>query len=102
MLPCLTGTVVAGPAAALRTGLAGPRSEEVDALLGPVDEPDVDLAEVVLREFPGQPLEADHRFRFLLAHRADQLVERALATGIPRELCPAEHFERQQLGLALE
>jgi len=64
MLPCLTGTVVAGPAAALRTGLAGPRSEEVDALLGPVDEPHVDLAEVVLREFPGQPSKRTIGFGF--------------------------------------
>jgi hypothetical protein len=38
-----------------------PRGEEVDAPAAPVQEADVDLAEVVLGELAGQPLEADER-----------------------------------------
>jgi hypothetical protein len=74
----------------------------VHALLGAIDEGHLDLAEVVLRELTGQPLEAHDGALFRGALGGDERVERGLAAGVALELGAPEQLERHQLGLLLQ
>jgi len=77
-------------------GIAGPfqaGGEEVDPLLGAVEEHDIDLPEVVLSELAGNPLEA-HRVRNVTrAEALDELEEGALPAGIAQFPGPPEELE---------
>jgi hypothetical protein len=48
----------------------------------PVEVPHVDVAEVVLRELAGEPLEPDHRPNAIGTQFLDQREQRALAAGV--------------------
>ena len=76
-----------------------PRCEKVDALLPTTDEPNVDVAEVVLREFPGEPFEAHERAHRFGTQLADQIVERGLPAPIAFQLRTPQHFHREQIGV---
>ncbi len=62
-------------------GVLQSRREEVNAPLAAVDERDVHVPEVVLRELTGQPLEANHGHRAWRSRAGDERIERAL---VPR------------------
>jgi len=69
----------------------------VDGLLRGIEKADVDVTKVVLREFAGQPFKADERPNGRRTQRADQIVERRLATGIPLQLRPSEDLDGEQI-----
>ena len=62
----------------------------MDPPRGPIEEPHVHLAEVVLGEFPRQALEAHERAGALGPQRLHQRVEGALAARVAGELRPPQ------------
>ena len=74
----------------------------MDPLPRAVQVPHVDLAKIVLREFAGESLEADHGARRLRPDGVDQIVERTLATGIPGQPGTPEDLDRQERGILCE
>jgi hypothetical protein len=68
-------------------------------LLRTIDKPHIDFAEIVLREFPRQPLETHQRPGRHRARRLHQRVEGALGAVIALELRATQNLQRQQLGL---
>src|SRR6266496_1277854 len=82
-----------------RQGILEPGGVEVDALRRAAHEAHVDVAEVVLGELSGQPLEAPHRPGRLRPHRCDEGVERALPALVPLEPSPPQDLQREHVGL---
>ena len=71
----------------------------LDAPRRPVHEADTHVAEVVLRELTGQPLEAHHRPRRLGPQGGDERVERTLPALVPVQPTSPQNLEREQLRL---
>jgi hypothetical protein len=79
-----------------------PRGEEVNALPASVDEGDVDVPEVVLRELAGQPLEAHDGSHARRAQSSDQRVERGLVPRVARLRRATKQLLRRQRGRLCE
>lgn len=75
------------------------RREEVDSLLASVDERHIDVAEVMLRELTGKPLEANHRCRARRPQGGDDRVERALVPRVSSLLRATKQLLRRQVRL---
>ena len=71
----------------------------MNELLFSVEETDPDLAKIMLRELPGQPLEAHPNPDPSRAQLPDQAVQRALGPGVALALRPTEDLHGQQIGL---
>ncbi len=61
-----------------------------------VGERDIDLAEVVLRELAGQPLEAHLDGDARGAHRGDEFVQRALPARVAGQAGAPQDLDREQ------
>jgi hypothetical protein len=72
---------------------------EMHALPCAIQKPDVDFAEVVLREFSRETLEPNERTDRGRTQGADEIVERRLPAGIPGELRAPQDLDREELGL---
>jgi hypothetical protein len=64
-----------------------------------VEEANIDLAEVVLRELTRQTLEAHQRLHLVRANSANQFVQRALAAPVAREPRSPQQLDGTHIGL---
>src|SRR5271169_3123101 len=67
-----------------------------------VQERDLYLAEIVLTELAGQPLEAHHQFHVTRTQARRQGVQRALAPFVPIQPSTPQDFHRQYLRVLLQ
>jgi hypothetical protein len=95
-------TLIGGEGDLDEAGVLEARSKEVVVLASAVDETDLDLPEVVLRELARESLEANHR---RLGHRADRghkRVEGGLGADKAALPSPTEQLQGQKLRVVLE
>lgn len=79
-----------------------PRGEEVDPFLAPVEIAHLDLAKVVLREFPRHALEAHQWGDGPRTQGAHRLVQRRLRSRVAQPPQAMQDLDGRQLGLTRE